>query len=73
MGCRSCLEVCPYGAPQFYDDTLKLCDLCMHRLAVGKCTACEATCPARAIHVGTTDEISAMAAKKAAERAEKEI
>lgn len=65
MGCRSCLEACPYGAPQFYDDKLNLCDLCIHRLAEGKCTACEAACPARALYVGTADEISAMAAKKA--------
>jgi Fe-S-cluster-containing dehydrogenase component len=72
MGCRSCLEVCPYGAPRYYDDKLKLCDLCIHRLAEGKTTACEAACPARAIHVGTADEISAMVAKKAAERAGKE-
>jgi Fe-S-cluster-containing dehydrogenase component len=72
MGCRSCAEVCPYGAPQFYDDKLKLCDLCIHRLAEGKRVACEATCPARAIHAGTSDEISAMVAKKTAKRAGKE-
>jgi Fe-S-cluster-containing dehydrogenase component len=67
MGCRSCLQVCPYGAPQFHDDKLILCDLCTHRLGQGRHTACEAACPARAIHVGTTDEISALVGKKAAE------
>jgi Fe-S-cluster-containing dehydrogenase component len=76
IGCKSCLGVCPYGAPQFYDDKLNLCDLCIHRLGErrreGRYTACEAACPARAIHVGTTDEISAMIGKKAAERAGKE-
>lgn len=73
IGCKSCLCVCPYGAPQFYDGRLVLCDLCVHRLEErrreGRYTACEAACPARAIHVGTTDEISAMVGKKAAERA----
>jgi Fe-S-cluster-containing dehydrogenase component len=60
-GCKSCLEVCPYEAPQFYDGKLHLCDLCIHRLPErrreGRYTACEAACPARAIHVGTIDEI----------------
>ena len=58
-GCRSCLEVCPYGAPQFYDDRAYLCDLCIHRIGArrqkGRYTACEAACPARAIHIRTTD------------------
>ena len=61
-GCESCLEVCPYEAPQFYDGKLHLCDLCIHRLEErrleGRRTACEAACPARAIHVGTADENS---------------
>jgi len=71
IGCKFCLWVCPYGAPQFYEGELMLCDLCLHRLEEGRQTACEAACPARAIHVGTTDEISAMVGKKAAERAGK--
>lgn len=54
-GCRSCLEACPYDAPQFHEDRMSLCDLCIHRPAArrreGRYTACEAACPARAIHV----------------------
>ena len=61
IGCMSCLGVCPYGAPRFDDGILNLCDLCIHRLGksgqAGRYTACEAACPARAIHVGTTDEL----------------
>jgi len=72
LGCRSCLEACPYGAPQFHDDTLILCDLCIHRLREGRCTACEAACPARAIHVGTANVISTMIEGKAVERAGEE-
>lgn len=75
IGCKFCLWVCPYGAPQFVDGKLKLCNLCLHRLGAGegrgKQTACEAACPARAIHVGTTNEISALIGKKAAEQAGK--
>jgi Fe-S-cluster-containing dehydrogenase component len=68
-GCESCLEVCPYEAPQFYDGKLYLCDLCIHRLGEGRPTACEAACPAGAIQVGTTDEISAVAGEEPARRA----
>jgi Fe-S-cluster-containing dehydrogenase component len=71
-GCKSCLDVCPYGAPQFYDGKAYLCDLCIHRIGEGRQAACEAACPARAIHVGTTDEISALVGKKAAEQAGKQ-
>ncbi len=67
IGCMSCLSVCPYGAPQFYDGKLYLCDLCIHRLAEGKHAACEAACPAGAIHVGTREETSGMVGRKAAE------
>jgi Fe-S-cluster-containing dehydrogenase component len=65
-GCESCLSVCPYGIPQFHDGRLYLCDLCIHRLREGRLTACEAACPARAIHLGTGDEISAQLGKRAA-------
>ena len=68
-GCKFCLEVCPYEAPQLYEGKLHLCDLCIHRLGErrreGRYTACEAACQARAIHVGTTDEISVIAGKNA--------
>ena len=68
--CEACLEVCPYDAPYFHDGKLHLCDLCIHRpeerRQEGGYTACEAACQARVIHVGTIDEISVMAGKKAA-------
>lgn len=62
IGCKFCLTVCPFGAPQFYDGKVMLCNLCSHRLGEGRergrQTACEAACPARAIYVGTIEEIS---------------
>jgi Fe-S-cluster-containing dehydrogenase component len=73
--CELCLQACAHGAPQFYDGRMILCDLCAHRLGawgkIGRRTACEAACPARAIHVGTTEEISILIAKAAAERADR--
>jgi anaerobic dimethyl sulfoxide reductase subunit B (iron-sulfur subunit) len=72
IGCKSCLSVCPYAAPQFYDGVLILCDLCLHRLREGRNTACEAACPAGAIYVGTSEEISAGTQKQPTEGARKQ-
>jgi Fe-S-cluster-containing dehydrogenase component len=51
-----------------------LCDLGIHRIGEerqkGRQTACEAACLARAIHVGTTDEISALTGEKAAKKSQ---
>ena len=69
IGCRLCLWVCPYGAPSFDEEgKLVLCDLCIDRLREGKKTACEATCQASAIFVGTAEEIAELRAKKAVEK-----
>ncbi|MBI4333095.1 MAG: 4Fe-4S binding protein [Chloroflexi bacterium] len=69
IGCRACIWVCPYGAPTF-DGRGKMlkCDLCIDRLREGKKTACEHTCAARAIFVGTPEEIAEIQARKAVER-----
>jgi Fe-S-cluster-containing dehydrogenase component len=62
--CELCVGACPHGSPHLYDGRIYLCDLCIHRLGEkrekGRQAACEAACPAGAIHVGTTDEISAL-------------
>lgn len=59
VGCKACLKACPYGAPQFHNGKMKLCNLCLHRLKEGRqYTACEAVCQARAICVVPAGEIS---------------
>lgn len=51
-GCKVCLEVCPYEAPQFdSDNKLVLCDLCIQRLGEGKKPICVTVCPAEAISI----------------------
>ena len=69
LGCKACLWACPFGVPA-YDQhgKLALCDLCVDRLREGKKTACEAACQARAIFVGSPEEIRELRARRAVKR-----
>lgn len=55
-GCRTCYEVCPYGAPVFESDEVGVkaqkCDLCMERLEIGLQPICASSCPLRALDFG---------------------
>lgn len=46
IGCRYCGAVCPYGAPQFNEDTGKTekCTFCVHRIDEGLEPACVTAC-----------------------------
>jgi Fe-S-cluster-containing dehydrogenase component len=69
IGCRACLWICPYGAPSFKEEgKMVLCNLCIDRLREGKKTACEATCQAGAIFVGSPEEVSERRSQRAVER-----
>jgi anaerobic dimethyl sulfoxide reductase subunit B len=69
LGCKACLWACPFGVPS-YDENgkLALCDLCLDRLQEGKKAACEAACQARAIFVGSPEEIKELRSRKAVKR-----
>ena len=67
IGCHICLMACPFGVPQYGNDgKMQKCDLCVDLLAHGKEPACVATCPAEALHFGTMEELTEMAAEKSA-------
>ena len=58
-GCRDCMEVCPFGAPQ-YDErraVVSKCDFCSDLLQKGESPACVAACPTRALGYGELDEL----------------
>ncbi len=59
IGCRNCIQACPYGAPQFNSSTelVEKCTFCIHRLydSSGSRTdfepACVTTCVGNALHL----------------------
>lgn len=63
VGCRSCRDACPYGAPKFASDRpgtkMSKCTMCIDRLEVGGRPLCAISCPLRAFDFGPIDELIA--------------
>ncbi len=69
IGCHSCADACPFGAPQYGEDgTMQKCNYCLDRIGKGQEPACVASCPPGALRAGTMDELSGLASAKAARR-----
>ena len=53
IGCKNCIQACPYGAPQFNSQTKKVekCTFCLHRQEAGFQPACVTTCVGNALHL----------------------
>jgi len=65
IGCKMCLVVCPFGAPQVdVDGKMIKCDLCVDRLQKKKKPACVSACPVEALKFGTMEELSSMVREK---------
>src|ERR671936_2404137 len=64
IGCKACLQACPYDALYIDPDThtAAKCNFCTHRLELGLQPSCVAVCPEQAIIAGDmsdpTSEIS---------------
>ena len=69
IGCRECVEACPFDAMQFAEqnDIAVKCDLCFERLAEKKQPACVSICPTGCLQLGGSENIASVF-----ERAQKE-
>lgn len=60
IGCKACVEACPFGAMQFDDDNevAVKCDLCVDRHRNNEPPACVRACPTRCIFWGDAKQLS---------------
>lgn len=58
IGCKSCMQACPYDALYIDPDTQTAakCHYCAHRVEVGLAPACVIVCPEQAIVAGDLDD-----------------
>src|SRR5262249_44809153 len=58
IGCKSCLQACPYDALYIDPDknTAAKCNFCTHRLEMGLQPSCVVVCPEQAIIAGDMDD-----------------
>jgi anaerobic dimethyl sulfoxide reductase subunit B (iron-sulfur subunit) len=61
VGCKYCSWACPYGAPQYDDETgtMSKCNFCAADLDEGLPPSCVAACPLRALDFGDREELEA--------------
>jgi len=70
IGCRYCVAACPFRVPRFtYDRAIpqiSKCQLCRHRMAEGKYSACAEVCPTGATLYGKVADLKREAARRLA-------
>ena len=61
IGCRQCIEVCPYNCPQFDPVARKTskCSYCIERFTQGLPLRCVESCPGDCLDSGTMEQLSA--------------
>ncbi|OAQ21430.1 4Fe-4S dicluster domain-containing protein [Thermosulfurimonas dismutans] len=67
IGCRACLEACPFDVPNFnakFGKTYK-CFMCYDRIEAGLSPACVEACLAKALYFGTREEVLEEAYRRA--------
>ena len=59
IGCKICIEVCPFAAPQFNPQkgVVEMCNLCCHRVEEGLVPACVQACITDALFFGKSSEV----------------
>lgn len=66
IGCRSCALACPFDVPRYGDK--KIMDKCDTCLSLGRkkeeAPRCVNTCPTKALHFGSLEDMAVLAAKR---------
>lgn len=66
IGCHTCATACPFGAPQFPEESfMRKCDFCVARVMEGLEPACVRTCPTKALGFGPIEKLTEEKAKAA--------
>ncbi len=65
IGCKSCMNACPYDAIYINPETntAHKCNFCNHRVEVGLEPSCAVVCPTNAIKVGDFDDPNSVVSK----------
>ncbi len=60
IGCKACMNACPYDALYINPETntAHKCNMCNHRIEVGLEPSCQIVCPTEAIKIGDLDDPS---------------
>ena len=60
IGCKACIEVCPFGAPQynFQKNIVRACNHCIERTDQGLDPSCVRHCPTKALYFENCNSIS---------------
>jgi anaerobic dimethyl sulfoxide reductase subunit B (iron-sulfur subunit) len=65
QGCRTCLEACPFGIPQYGPDgKMQICNFCTEKIRAGMPPACAAACTGKALFAAPLDELARLFADK---------
>jgi len=69
IGCGECIEVCPFGAPQYNPEKqiMQACDLCHERIDQGLLPICVQNCPTDALVFGDPNSLSERVRQKKAD------
>ncbi len=61
IGCKTCVNACPYEVPQYLDDLeiVAKCDFCADRRANGENPACVDACAMRVLEWGNLEDLKA--------------
>jgi Fe-S-cluster-containing dehydrogenase component len=69
IGCKTCLTVCPFGAPQIAKGgKMHKCTFCLDPVTGVSEPACARACPFGALHAGPVEELQRISSKGAARK-----